>query len=185
MSVATPQIYKFPPLYTPQTNKLIRKQQLQTWESIILQSCAQLSKWCIGRNGKVYNQATGELLLSIFENEEIQRSCNIEFQQEIWAFMLQNGTALQLKEFEDSNMMAILWESLDSWSSTILEWCETSGKLNQVITIYEICQSDENSSCKFYGMPTSFCLLVLQRLVDCHRATLLKDQGKVVGVKIV
>lgn len=185
MTLETPQIYKFPPLYTPQTNKLIRKQQLQTWESIILQTCAQLSKWCINKNGKIYDQSTGELLISIFENPEIQRACSLEFQQEIWAYMLQNETALQLKESEDSNMIAIFWESLDSWSSTILEWCETSGKLNQVITIYEICESDENTNCKFYGMPSSFCLLVLHRLVDRNRATLLKDQGKIVGVKIV
>lgn len=185
MTLETPQIYKFPPLYTPQSNKLIRKQQLQSWQSIILQSCAQLSKWCINRSGKIYDTETGQLIFSIFENTEINRSCNLEFQQEIWSFMIQNGSALPLKDSEDSNMMAIFWESLDSWSSLILEWCESSGKLNQVITIYEICESDENRSCKFYGMPSSFCQLVLQRLVDRGRATLLKDQGRFVGVKIV
>lgn len=184
-SPKVPQIYKFPPLYTPQTNKLIRKQQLQTWESIRLQICSQLSKWCISKNGKIYDSTSGELIISLFENDEIQRSCSQGFQQEIWNYMLQNGTALQLKDSEDSTLMAIFWESLDSWSSTILEWCESTGKLNQVITIYEICESDENINCKFYGMPSSFCLLVLQRLVDRNRATLLKDQGKVVGVKIV
>lgn len=180
-----PNIYKFPPLYTPQSNKLIRKQQLQSWQTIIHQTCSQLSKWCIPKNGKIYDLETNNLILSIFENTEIDRVCNVEFQEEIWSYMLQNGSALKLNESDDACTMAIFWESLDSWSSTILEWCEYAGKLNQVLTLYEIFESDDNRHCKFFGMPTSFSQLVLQRLVDRGRATLLKDQSKLVGVKIV
>ncbi|AET41013.1 ESCRT-II subunit protein VPS25 Ecym_7165 [Eremothecium cymbalariae DBVPG len=173
-----PPIYDFPPLYTRQPNSLIRKQQLETWVNILIQHARENKGWLISHDGKLLEPKQDH---SLFVNENIQRQVPDPFIDEIWVYALQKGTVL--KHTNDS--FYILWKSLDSWSSLLLQWFETTGKLNQVVTIYEIVSGDDSSAWEFYSMNEQICELALSKLVDRGRATMITNDGKVVAVKVV
>ncbi|SCW03718.1 LAFE_0G16688g1_1 [Lachancea fermentati] len=177
-----PPIYSFPPLYTCQPNALIRQQQLDTWCELILEFAKTNKAWCMSQEGTIVtNSEQASSIPSIFVNEQIQRSAAAPFIEEIWSKMLQSEKAIR----SSKSTYIILWKSLDSWSSLILQWCESSGKLNQVITLYELTEGDETLDWEFHGMDIELCEKCLLKLCDRGRATMLKDQGKVMGVKIV
>lgn len=178
MVLELPPIYNFPPLFTPQPNVLIRKQQLDTWTELIVQYCQNNKLWLMSHDGQL---KLSDKKQSLFNNQHINRSVNSLFIDEIWSVMLKNNKAIKY----DETKYFILWKSLESWASLILEWCEIHGKLNQVITIYELIEGDESHTWEFYGMNEVFCEIVLNNLVERGRASILKDKDRVMGVKIV
>ncbi|CUS24785.1 LAQU0S19e01574g1_1 [Lachancea quebecensis] len=180
MNEKLPPIYNFPPLYTCQPNVLIREQQLSTWCDLILDFAKTNSVWCMSQEGTVVkdSESSGQ---SIFRNESIQRSVTAPFRDQIWNKMVQSEKAIK----SNNGVYFILWRSVDYWSSQILQWFETTGKLNQVMTVYELLEGDETLGWEFHGMHPSLCEESLQRLRDRGRATLLKEQNKIMGVKVV
>lgn len=185
MNKQLPPIYSFPPLYTRQPNALIRQQQLDTWCDLVVQYAKQRRAWCMGSDGTTIAQEgslddSQDNEESIFLNSQIQRSVPSPFVEEIWARMLQSG-----KVIKRQNGYYVLWKDLDSWSSNILQWFETTGKLNQVVTIYELLEGDESIGWEFHGMNPELCEMCLEKLCSRGRATTLKENGKIMGVKVV
>ncbi|SCU80967.1 LAMI_0B04324g1_1 [Lachancea mirantina] len=180
MTTNLPAIYSFPPLYTCQPNALIREQQLTVWCEIIVEFAKKERVWCITAEGTPAKDGGDKQ--SVFRNDVIQRSVKSTFIEEIWHKMIETEKALRIDS--DSNYF-ILWRSLDSWSALILQWFESSGKLNQVITLYELIEGDETLGCEFHGMDSMLMEKCLLRLRERGRASLLKDQNKVMGVKVV
>ncbi|AMD20433.1 HDL311Wp [Eremothecium sinecaudum] len=178
MNTQFPAIYDFPPLYTRQPNSLIREQQLDTWVDVLLQYAKANRIWLMASDGHPLDPR-GEQ--SIFVNFKLDRQVQGPFTQEIWSHALRKGVVL--KDANDSYF--ILWKSLESWSSLMLQWFETCGKLNQVVTIYEIVSGDDSSTWEFHGMNERVCELALGKLVERGRATLIRKDAKVVAVKIV
>lgn len=179
MTEKLPPIYNFPPLYTLQPNVLIREQQLNTWCDLILEFAKTTAAWCMSQEGSIIKDSENSDM-SIFRNESIQRAVPAPFIEQIWSKMVQTEKALKL-----NGVYLILWKSVDHWSSQILQWFETSGKLNQVVTLYELLEGDETLGWEFHGMHSSVCEVCIQRLCDRGRATLLKEQNKIMGLKVV
>ncbi|SCU78481.1 LAFA_0A06810g1_1 [Lachancea sp. 'fantastica'] len=180
MAESLPPIYNFPPLYTCQPNVLIREQQLTTWCDLLLEFSKKNKAWCLSQEGTI----VGELetsAKSIFKNETIQRTAPAPFVDQIWNRMVETKKAVKF----DNGQYLILWRSLEHWSSVFLQWFETAGKLNQVVTLYELLEGDETLEWEFHEMPQKLCELCLQKLRDRGRATLLKEQNKIVGVKVL
>ncbi|CCD24357.1 ESCRT-II subunit protein VPS25 NDAI_0D00430 [Naumovozyma dairenensis CBS 421] len=181
-SSSLPATYSFPPLYTRQPNVMIRKQQINAWIDIILQF-AQLHKyWIISQDGTPVSSN-----LSIFNNESIQRSVPQVFIDEIWSQMIQEKKALPVQEHHKNiNQYFILWKDIQSWASIILQWFEDFNKLNQVVTIYELSQSDETMEYEFHQMPESLLKVCLKPLCKRNRATMLNDEhGTPIAIKVV
>lgn len=170
-----PSIYQFPPLYTRQPNLLIRQKQLETWVDIIAEYCKENKQWIVSREGDVGDSA------NIFRNTEINRSVPQLFVNEIWSEMVSKGKAIA-----HETSYYVLWRDMDSWSSLILQWFETVGKLNQVVTLYELVESDETLEWEFHGMPEPLLQKCLKPLCVRNRATLMKDENGVpVAIKVV
>lgn len=178
MSEELNQIYDFPPLYTRQPNSLIRKQQLNSWTDIILNYARENRIWLMSHDGKPLDP---EQDYCIFINKKIQRYVQGPFIDEIWSHAVQKGFAVR----RSADSYFIFWKSLDSWSSLILQWFETGGKLNQVTTIYEIVSDEQSANYEFHGMNESVCELVLSKLVESGRASLIRNNDKVVAVKVI
>ncbi|CAI1521709.1 hypothetical protein SEUBUCD646_0J02930 [Saccharomyces eubayanus] len=203
MMASLPPVYSFPPLYTRQPNSLTRRQQLSTWIDIISQYCKSKKIWYMSadgtvidddrsENGKTDNEDSKKVGKNLFNNEEIQRSVSQVFIDEIWSQMVKEGKCLPIDQSgrKSNNTTTtryfILWKNLDNWASLILQWFEDSGKLNQVITLYELSESDETLSWEFHGMPENLLYYSLKPLCDRNRATMLKDEnGKVIAIKVV
>lgn len=124
---------------------------------------------------------------SIFKNVSIQRAVPQVFVDEIWSKMCEDGKALGATEGKkDSSQFYILWRNLDSWASLILQWFESSGSLNQVVTIYELSQGDGTADWEFHGMPEPLIAACIKPLCQRNRATLIKDErGNPVATKVV
>lgn len=190
-----PSVYSFPPLYTRQPNSLIRRQQINTWIDLILQYCKSNNSWSMSAEGKLIvdkgnteiNSSTGlNNEKSFFLNEEIQRAASEAFIDEIWLQMFQEGKALKSERGQSSSTYYILWKSLDLWASLILQWFESSVKLNQVVTLYELSQGDESIGWEFHGMPEPLLAQCINPLCDRNRATILKDEfDRPVGLKVI
>lgn len=181
-----PAIYSFPPLYTRQPNALIRRQQISSWIEVILQYCKSRNAWCMTTEGTIVTDEV-DSNDSIFTNSEIQRSVPQVFVDEIWSKMCDEGKALGAeKGRKDSAQYYILWRNVDSWASLILQWFENSGKLNQVVTIYELTQGDETTDWEFHKMPETLMAYCIKPLCQRDRATIIKDErGSPVAVKVV
>ncbi|XDT18754.1 ESCRT-II complex subunit [Nakaseomyces glabratus] len=193
-----PSIYAFPPLYTRQPNTLVRKQQIDTWIDILTEWCKSHRVFELGKDGVPVRESdasdaddgadggttTGnEAGRSLFKNEEINRAVPPLFIDEIWSVMATRGVALVT---EGRASYYVLWRTLDSWASLILQWFETVGKLNQVVTLYELTESDETADWEFHSMPLPLLHRCLKPLCNRNRATLMKDEhGTPVALKVV
>ncbi|CAI4043984.1 ESCRT-II subunit protein VPS25 SKDI_10G3020 [Saccharomyces kudriavzevii IFO 1802] len=198
-----PPVYSFPPLYTRQPNSLTRRQQISTWIDIISQYCKGKKIWYMSADGTVMNDNTSgsentddddskKARKNLFNNEDIQRSVSQVFIDEIWSRMVKEGKCLPIDQTgkksgnATSTRYFIMWKSLDNWASLILQWFEDSGKLNQVVTLYELSEADETLDWEFHGMPENLMYYCLKPLCDRNRATMLKDEnGKVIAIKVV
>lgn len=185
-SKAFPAIYSFPPLYTRQPNALIRRQQISSWIELILEFCKSQNYWCMTAEGIPVTE-NNESKDSIFTNADIQRSVPQVFVEEIWLRMCDEGKALGVEGGRrDSSQFYLLWRNFDSWASLILQWFENSGKLNQVVTIYELTDGDETVDWEFHGMPQTLMAFCIKPLCQRNRATLINDErGKPVATKVV
>ncbi|CAR29819.1 ZYRO0G17732p [Zygosaccharomyces rouxii] len=187
MPMPLPPIYSFPPLYTRQPNSIIRRQQISSWMDLILQYAKSHNAWCMSAEGSIVTEGSESVQESIFVNNEIERSVPQVFINEIWSTMCQEGKAIGTdKGKKESPTYYILWRTVDSWASLILQWFESAGKLQQVVTIYELSQGDESIGWEFHGMPEPLTADCLKPLCHRHRATIVNDEyGKPVAVKVV
>lgn len=187
MSVSLPPIYSFAPLYTRQPNSIIRRQQINSWIDLILQYAKSHNAWRMSAEGNIIGEESESVEGSIFINDEIKRSVPQVFVNEIWSIMCHEGKAIGMdKDKKESSSYYILWRNIDSWGSLILQWFESAGKLQQVVTIYELSQGDESIGWEFHGMPEALTAICLKPLCQRHRATIVNDEyGKPVAVKVV
>lgn len=178
--MSLPAIYSFPPLYTRQPNAIIRNKQIDSWINILLQYSKIEKIWELDSNGIFLPNE-----ISLFENNSINRSVNNSFIKEILNRMKSDHQIIYNNN-NDTNTFFILWKNLDSWASLILEWFETTNKLNQVVTFYEISSGDESINWEFHTMPSYLISKILQILVKRGRATILKDEyNKDIAIKVV
>ncbi|SMN21033.1 similar to Saccharomyces cerevisiae YJR102C VPS25 Component of the ESCRT-II complex, which is involved in ubiquitin-dependent sorting of proteins into the endosome [Maudiozyma saulgeensis] len=176
-----PPIYSFPPLYTRQPNAVIRNKQIDSWIDIILSISKQQSLWEIDSQGKFIQSD-----INIFDNKNIDRIVSPLFIKEILQNMIKNQKLISKDDVGNSSSYFILWKNLDSWASLMLEWFETTNKLNQVVTIYELTSGDESIDWEFHSMPDSLVSKCLRLLVKRGRATILKDEfNKDIAIKVV
>lgn len=177
--MSLPAIYSFPPLYTRQPNDIIRNKQIDSWINILLQFAKIEKIWELDSNGRFLPDE-----VNLFENNKINRSVTTTFIKEILNRM--KSDQLIINNNDNTTTFFILWKNLDSWASLILEWFETTNKLNQVVTFYEIVSGDESINWEFHTMPILLISKILQILVKRGRATILKDEyNKDIAIKVV
>ena len=191
--MTVPPIYAFPPLYTRQPNAIIRNKQIDSWEEILLSTARQHGLWEIDTEGKFTTSTTTEksatppphLQGSMFTNEAIGRTVPPLFVKEIMSHMLAKGSLVQGGS-DSTAAYWVLWKNMDSWASLMLEWCETTGKLGQVVTLYELTMGDESIGWDFHGTPQGLAARCLRLLVKRARATMLQDEyDRDIAVKVI
>lgn len=201
MSFRYPKIYNFPPFFTKQPNEQTWRAQLSSWIQLILDYSKENKIWIMNNRGKVLSKGTIEDYeadedagdageddeaieeSSLFVNKQIDRSLGVELINEIFSEMVKNNDASYLHK-GDSTTIVVNWYRPEDWASMILEWCEETGQLGSVLTMYEISNGDISIGAEFHGIHPVVLEKALNVLVKRGRAGLIKDGGKIQGVKI-
>lgn len=208
MSYKFPSIYNFPPFFTKQPNAATFEAQLQQWEDVILGYCKANKVWILSDTGsKIISQslsdddddnnnnedydddyaadATTKREFNIFRNDEINRHASTELINDIIAHLVKSKHAEWVNPGNKKQGLLILWNTIEEWAYLLYDWIDTSGQNGTILTIYELQRGDISKSQEFSGMCTPTLIKVLETLVKQGKATLLKDEGKISGVKFL
>lgn len=202
MSYTFPNIYNFPPFYTKQPNAATFEAQLDHWKEVILGYCKANKIWILSDCGsKIVSESLSddededdELIedetmnpkdLSIFRNDKINRHANTELINDIFTYLISLHNAEWVNPKNKKQGILILWYTIEEWAHILYEWIDASGQNGAILTIYELQRGDMSKSQEFHGMGTLTLIKVLEVLVKQGRATLLRDEGKISGVKFL
>jgi len=149
-----PSYYDMPPMFTLQPVLNTRKKQLQLWTDIIV----EFSKFY-----KKFEYSLAEVAKSpLFNNSKINRKCNIDMIKTVFEELASQGYGeWQNKE---KTQITIYWKRPEDWGSLIYKWVSDSGKLNSVLTVYEIQQGDDSEGQEFHNLETRVLLKALKYL---------------------
>lgn len=194
-------IEDFPPFYTRQPNETTWLEQRQQWVQSILTRSTTYKIWTIDNNGNVLHASPPPELLNslpsnLFNNEKINRKLDSSTILEILSYMqklnnikpiaVAKKTAISAvagtggRKLKDVSYL-VFWTSPDQWASIILEWIERTGQTGSILTLFEI-QSVKDEP--FEGINEEILKLALDVLNKRGRASIMRDEGAVVGVKI-
>lgn len=203
MSYNFPDIYHFPPFFTKQPNAATFEAQLNHWQDIILGYCKANKIWILSETGsKIGSQSLDdedsdddddELIddseatkeFNIFRNDTINRHASTELIDDIISSLIKSKHAEWINPNNKKQGLLILWNTIEEWAYIVYDWIDTSGQNGSILTIYELQRGDMSKTQEFSGMCTPTLIKVLETLVKQGKATLLKDEGKISGVKFL
>lgn len=158
----------FPPFYTLQPVKETRDKQLQQWLDLVVSHCRSSAEWEIDNS------------FSLFENAAINRRLSDSGREEVISYLVQKGACERVGD--GTKRVHVLWKSIAEWEACLLDWAHTTGRRDDVMTVDELCTSDEFHNEDFHGMPASLMEKILRRLEKAKKVTLFQgsdqdDQG--------
>eukprot|EP01119_Soliformovum_irregulare_P018524 TRINITY_DN56_c0_g1_i1.p2 TRINITY_DN56_c0_g1~~TRINITY_DN56_c0_g1_i1.p2 ORF type:complete len:179 (+),score=31.46 TRINITY_DN56_c0_g1_i1:49-585(+) len=160
MAFQFPSYYSMPPFFTIQPVLNTRKKQLQIWVEMIL-GFSQANK-------KFEYDITESSKSPLFCNAKINRKMSPEGIRMIFeeAVLLGNGEWTD----KDKNRITIYWRRPEEWGELIYRWVNQCGKLNTVLTVYEIQEGDDSEGQEFHGLETRVLLKALNALEKQKKA---------------
>jgi ESCRT-II complex subunit VPS25 len=166
---AFPGFYGYPPYFTLQPVKETREKQLDAWRELVLDYT---------RSKRVFsfNPQTFEL----FENKSINRSLNESARTALVEDLVAKGACQRAGR--GSSDVFVLWKAMGEWENALAEWAHRTGRRQDVLTVDELCSSDEFSDEPFHKMPLAFMQEVLKNLEKEKKVMLFQgtdqdDQG--------
>ena len=166
---AFPGFYDYPPYFTLQPVKETREKQLSAWRELVLN---------YARSERVFsfNPSTFEL----FENKSINRSLSESARGALVDDLIAKGVCQRAGQ--GSPDVFVLWKTVSEWGNTLTEWAHRTGRRQDVMTIDELCCSEEFADEPFHKMPVAFMLVVLKNLEKENKVMLFQgtdqdDQG--------
>ncbi|KAE8152134.1 ESCRT-II complex, vps25 subunit [Aspergillus avenaceus] len=167
-----PKTYSFPPFFTPQPNSNTRHSQLQKWSSLIQSYC---------RHYKLYRlNLIDAIETPLFHNAALKKRVSLPEAREILEFMVGDGRA----EWVDSGkgVVWIWWRRPEEWAGLLVDWVESTGQKNVVLTVYELVDGEDSVSQEWHGMDTDVMMKSLNVLVKRGKAQVFGNEGQE-GVK--
>jgi len=153
-----PSFYDMPPSFTIQPVLSTRKKQLQLWIDLICD---------YSKMNKKYEYDLVEVAkTALFHNARINRKLSVESIRMIFDEVVSQGYGEWNKE---KSRISIYWRKPEEWGNLIYKWVMSLGKLNSVLTVYEIQQGSDAEGQEFYELETR----ILLKSLNC-----LEKQGK-------
>jgi len=136
-----------------------RKKQLQMWTDLVLDYSRATKKF----EFDLLEASKSEL----FYNPKINRRLPPDAIRTVFEELINQGNG----EWQDKekNRLAICWRKPEEWANLIFKWVSESGKLNTVMTLYEIQHGEDTEDQEFHGLETRNLLKYLK---------VLEKQGK-------
>lgn len=196
MLFAFPPIYSFPPFFTRQVNADAWDLQLRQWQELVLQYTRHHRIYVLSPTGAPLQAAVEDEdveapvppALPLFTNSEIGRLLRQEVVLDIWAAMVQNGTAEYLdgkQPQHGTGSVIVYWKKPQEWAQLIVEWVETTGQQGLILTLFELRSLDAVRGQPWFRIHPVVLHKALAVLVKQGRAQMLTEDGEVTGVKIV
>mmetsp|Transcript_14671 Transcript_14671/g.30570 ORF Transcript_14671/g.30570 Transcript_14671/m.30570 type:complete len:182 (-) Transcript_14671:188-733(-) len=159
--------YSFPPFFTIQPNEETKQKQLQAW-------CDLVTDYCRKRRVFEFDPAT----FPPFENKAIERSLSESAREAVLSFVASQGRC----ERHDRRKVFVTWTSFEEWGKALLEWAHRTGRREDVMTVDELCTSDDFATEAFHGCPPAFMQKILKELEKGKHVMLFQgsdqdDQG--------
>ncbi|KAG7170491.1 vacuolar protein-sorting-associated protein 25-like [Homarus americanus] len=166
--------YSFPPFFTLQPNADVRRTQLDSW-------CALVVSW--GKSNSVSQiDVTEASSLPVFKNNAISRALPVDGIKVVLDELAKRGNL----EWTDKTRRRgyLLWRSPSEWGQQIYSWAQSTSRINNVCTLYEINQGDESADQEFHGLDGDILLKALKTLEVTGKAELM-DFGDNQGIKFL
>eukprot|EP00027_Filamoeba_sp_ATCC50430_P006887 CAMPEP_0168562398 /NCGR_PEP_ID=MMETSP0413-20121227/12100_1 /TAXON_ID=136452 /ORGANISM="Filamoeba nolandi, Strain NC-AS-23-1" /LENGTH=178 /DNA_ID=CAMNT_0008593819 /DNA_START=13 /DNA_END=546 /DNA_ORIENTATION=+ len=158
-----PAFYDMPPLYTVQPVLNTRQKQLQMWGELVLDYSRFHKKYEFDINELATNAKT-----SFFINSKINRKLSLEGIRLVFEELVSQGNGEW--QDKDKNRITIYWRSPQEWGNLIYNWVADMGKLNTVLTVFEIQQGEDSEGQEFHGLETKVLLKALKALEKQNKA---------------
>ncbi|KAI8904849.1 ESCRT-II complex subunit-domain-containing protein, partial [Gorgonomyces haynaldii] len=144
----------FPPFYTQQPNSDTWQKQQELWTDLILQYCRDKNKFTISLEDE------------IFRNDQIKRKVSKSM------FDLLMKHMKDKKRVIEDGVYLVLWRSVQEWANMLYDWAQTVGKMQIVLTKYEILEETDLN-----GMHDKLFLQVVQHLQKQSKANVFYVDG--------
>ncbi|KAL1929125.1 hypothetical protein VTP01DRAFT_2184 [Rhizomucor pusillus] len=181
-SFVFPSIHEFPPFYTRQPTEATWQSQQKQWRDLILSYCQHHRIYRLHLQ-QVTAPGSGSPL---FENTRIKRRLSFETLQEIIDEMTRQGAA----EWEGGSKgpkteALIYWHKPEEWANMILEWVNSVGMNNNIMTVHEIAHGELAEGQPFFGIDKTLLIKALNILSKRGVAQLFKGttNDESMGVK--
>ena len=168
-----PKLYSFPPFFTLQPVAETRDKQLEAWTALVL-------SYARSKNVFAFDPAT----FSPFENKAIERSLNETERNAVVDYLLKKGACERVGD--GTKKVHVLWKSIKEWETLLVEWSHRTGRREDVMTVDELCTSEEFSDEDFHGMAPSLLLKILKNLEKGKHVMLFQgSDGDDLGIKFL
>ena len=79
---------------------------------------------------------------------------------------------------EQHSQFLVLWETAQETSNNIYKWAQTTGKIGDIYTVYDIYAEDDSTDESFHGLHPRCTVKALTRLQEGGRAKVSRAEGK-------
>jgi len=170
-----PALYDFPPFFTLQPVEGTRETQNEAWLELIL---------AFTRHFRVYELDVAEAAATspLFRNDAIDRKLSEGAIRELLDLLVERGQAEWSSKAK--GRVTILWRSVGEWASLIYKWADDLGKVNEVITLYNLREGEDSEGREFYQLPEPIVLRALSHLEKQNKAVVFQGENtSATGVK--
>ena len=158
--------------------------------------------WCdlilsFTRHFKIYELDVAEAAATspLFRNDSINRRLSEDGIREMLDILVQRGQARwenvpmqkgkkESKSKTTKNRATLLWRTPAEWASLIHKWANDIGKVNEVMTMYDLREGQDSEGQEFYQLQGGILMEALELLVEQEKAVVFEsDNTDAVGVK--
>ena len=182
-----PSFYQLPPFFTIQPIPTTRQIQMQMWGALIHSFFRHFSLYELD---VVESAATSPL----FNNQNIQRRFCEEDIISCVDSLVEEGKA-EWRETErrqndkkdaayKSKKAWIYWRTTREWGALVHEWATRLGKLNEVLTVYDVREGEDSENEEFFQLPFELMIKSLESLEYGGKAVVFSGKNSsAMGVK--
>eukprot|EP00009_Paramoeba_aestuarina_P005524 CAMPEP_0201513860 /NCGR_PEP_ID=MMETSP0161_2-20130828/5831_1 /ASSEMBLY_ACC=CAM_ASM_000251 /TAXON_ID=180227 /ORGANISM="Neoparamoeba aestuarina, Strain SoJaBio B1-5/56/2" /LENGTH=196 /DNA_ID=CAMNT_0047910237 /DNA_START=67 /DNA_END=657 /DNA_ORIENTATION=+ len=170
-----PPFYSLPPFFTEQPTPNTKITQLEMWRDLILGYT---------RFFNMFTLDIQEALASpLFKNDNINRSLSENFARKCLEYLVEEGKG-EWDNKKTKKKLLIHWRTPEEWGEMMLKWATSLGKLNEVMTLYDLAQGEDSEKEEFHGLPNEVLERALGELQDKGKCVVFSGEtSDAMGVK--
>ncbi|KKK20613.1 hypothetical protein P175DRAFT_0511773 [Aspergillus ochraceoroseus IBT 24754] len=175
-----PRAYTFPAFFSLQPNSTTRQNQMNQWSDLI-------QSWC--RHHRMFKLSLAEAVASpLFYNSKLHKQLNLADARTVLDWMAkgseEGGGGKRAEWIDGANKSTawIWWKRPEEWAGIMVDWVESTGQKNIVLTVYELLEGEATTSQEWHGMDVDVMLRSLNVLVKQGKAQVFGSEGQE-GVK--
>lgn len=104
----------------------------------------------------------------LFNNAKINRKLNSDAVRAVFDDLVSQGNAEWLTK--EKSRVTVYWRRPEEWAALVYKWVNDTGKMDSVLTFFEIQQGDETVGQEFHELDTRILKKALQSLEAQRKA---------------